>query len=383
VFCWSDNGTRLALAAALLMPLLLILGGCGDPPRPFQPSADAPVNELLVLADPAGIIVDDIADLPPAGQKKFMTAVVDELQRAEVPAYLGQGNAQSFRLKGQVLEFGTGANTDVQIYWLLVDASGKSLGNHQVRRQIDAKAWKAGDPGVLTQLARESSQGIAKLMPDYRVALAERPARPVKLDTNVNSIVPPSGTGVGRAPKPAQTAQAAPGGKPGQSSPQDKAPPPPQAAQGPASDGKAAAAKPADAMAVALRPIEGAPGDGAQALNRAMRQYLGRAGIPVVEENQNPAASIAGKVTLTDLGQQQEVRVDWSVFAPDGRRLGTISQANKIPAGRLNGPWGGIAGAVAENAVQGLSDLFDQIATAPPAPGPGRAPSTAQAPPPK
>ncbi len=364
-----------------------MLAGCGAPPRPFQPGANEPVNELLVLADPAGIVVDDIADLPQAGHKKFMTAMVDELQRAEVPAYLGQGNAQSFHLKGQVLEFGSGANTDVQIYWLLVDAGGQSLGNHQVRRQVEAKAWKSGDPGLLTQLARESSLGIAKLLPDRRVALAERPARPVRLDTNVNSIVPPSGTGIGRAPKPAQAAQASATAKPGQTSPQDKAAPPPQtpAADGKAAGAKPAGAKPAEVAAVALRPVEDAPGDGAQALNRAMRQYLSRAAIPVVEENQNPAAIIAGKVTLADAGQQQqEVRVDWFVFDPDGKRLGTISQANKIPAGRLNGPWGGIANAVAENAVQGVRDLFNQLAAAAALPqNPGKAASTAQAPPPK
>lgn len=337
-------------------------------------------NELLQLADPAGIVVDEIADLPAAGQKKFMAAVVEELQRAEVPAYQGQGNAQSFHLKGQVLEFGSGPSADVQIYWLLVDAGGQSLGNHQVRRQVDAKAWKSGDPKLLTQLARESSLGIAKLLPDRRVALAERPSRPVKLDTNVNSIVPPSGTGVGRAAKPAP-APASASGKPGQTAAQDKAPPPPQAAPKAATN-KPADAKPADAPAVALRPIEGAPGDGAQSLGRAMRQHLGRAAIPVVEENQNPIAIIVGKVAISDLGkQQQEVRVDWFVYAPDGRRLGTIGQANRIPAGRLDGAWGGVANAVAENAVQGLSDLFDQIAAPPQSPG--KAPSTAQAPPPK
>ena len=382
MFWWSEKGTKAALAAGLL----LALAACGDPPRPFQPSANAPVNELLVLADPAGIVVDDIADLPQAGQNKFMTTMVDELQRAEVPAYLGQCNAKSFHLKGQVLEFGAGGKLDVQIYWLLVDAAGQSLGNHQVRRQMDAKAWKAGDPGLLTQLARESSQGIAKLLPDRRVAAAERPARPVRLDTNVNSIVPPSGTGVGRAAKPAQGAATA---KPGESNPLAKAPPPPQttpqtaqqqAANAPANDGKAADSKAIEIKSVALRPIEGAPGDGAQSLDRAMRLHLSRASIPVVEESQKPSAVIAGRVALADAGQQQEVRVDWFVFAPDGARLGTIGQANRIPAGRLNGPWGGVANAVAENAVQGLGELFEQIAAAP---APGKPPSTAQVPQPK
>jgi hypothetical protein len=325
------------------------------------------VNELLRLADPAGIAVDEIADLPPQGRNKFMAALIDELAKAEVPAYLGQGNAKSFRLKGQVLEFPSGKGTDVQIYWLLVDAKGQSLGNHQVRRLVDAKAWLAGDPAAMTQLARDSSAGIAKLLPDAREQLALRKEPPVRLDANVNTVVPPMGTGLGRAP--AKGAQAAA---------QDKAKRP-QTAQAPTPAAAASVAGPGESLAVALRPIEGAPGDGGESLARAMRQFLGRAAIAVVEENRNPAAIVVGRVAVTDLAaQQQEVRIDWTVLAPDGRRLGTIGQANRIPAGRLDGPWGGIANAVAENAVQGLSDLFDQLSAASAAP-----PSTAQVPTPK
>jgi hypothetical protein len=369
--CWWSRRIAGCAAAALL----LALGACGDPPRPFMPAAGE-TNELLRLADPAGIAVDDIADLPAEGQKKFMATLIDELHKAEVPAYLGQGNAKSFRLKGQVLEFPSGKGIDVQIYWLLVDASGQSLGNHQVRRMVDAKAWQAGDPGAMTQLARESSAGIAKLLPDRREQMARRAQPPVKLDANVNTVVPPMGTGLGRAP-----------GKGPQTAATDKAKRP-QAAQapaaGPAPAAPASAAKPADAPAVALRPIEGAPGDGAESLARAMRQNLGRAAILVVEENQNPAAVILGRVAVSDVNaQQQEVRIDWTVLAPDGKRLGTIGQANRIPAGRLNGPWGGIANAVAENAVQGLSDLFDQLSAAPSAPPASAPPSTAQVPTPK
>jgi len=332
-------------------------------------------NELLRLADPAGIAVDEIADLPAQGQKKFMAALIDELAKAEVPAYLGQGNAKSFRLKGQVIEFPSGKGTDVQIYWLLVDANGQSLGNHQVRRLVDAKAWQTGDPAAMAQLARESSAGIAKLLPDARAQLAQRAQPPVKLDTNVNTVVPPMGTGLGRAPaKGPQTAA--------QDKTQDRTKRP-QAAQTPAAV-PASAARPADAPAVALRPIEGAPGDGAESLGRAMRQFLGRAAISVVEETQNPAAIILGRVAVSDVStQQQEVRIDWTVLAPDGKRLGTIGQANKIPAGRLNGPWGGIANAVAENAVQGLSDLFDRLSAAPAGPPASAPPSTAQVPTPK
>jgi hypothetical protein len=366
--CWWSRRIAGCAGAALA----LALSACGDPPRPFMPAAGE-TNELLRLADPAGIAVDEIADLPAQGQKKFMATLIEELHKAEVPAFLGQGNAKSFRLKGQVLEFPSGKGTDVQIYWLLVDAGGQTLGNHQVRRLVDSKAWQAGDPGAMAQLARDSSAGIARLLPDRREQTARRAQPPVKLDANVNTVVPPMGTGLGRAPgKGPQTAAAT-----------DKAKRP-QAAQPAAAAAPSPAAKPADAIAVALRPVEGAPGDGAESLARAMRQHLGRAAILVVEENQNPAAIIQGRVAVGDLGaQQQEVRIDWSVYAPDGKRLGTIGQANKIPAGRLNGPWGGIANAVAENAVQGLSDLFDQLSAAPAGPPASAPPSTAQVPTPK
>lgn len=347
---------RPALFAALAA--VLVLGGCGDPPRPFQPTAGKTDNELLVLSEPAGIVVDEVGDLPQAGQKRFVAALVDELHKAEVPATTGAGNPQSFRLKGQVLEFPSATGTDLQISWLLVDAQGQPQGNHAVRRSVDTEAWQAGDPKLLAQLARESSVGIVKLLPDNRPALAARIAPPPKPGVIANNIVPPLGTGLGQTPRQAAS----------------KPVPRPQAAQ--------AASAPAAIPAVALRAVEGAPGDGAQALNAAMRHFLARASIPVVEESQNPAAIIVCKVGLSDVGvQQQEVRVDWAVLAPDGKRLGTISQANRISAGRLNGAWGGIAIAVAENAVQGLGELFDHLV--PSGASPAKAPSQAQAPQPK
>ena len=335
-------------------------------PRPFLPSAADQANQLLVLSDPAGIVVDDVGDLPPAGQARFVVALVDELMRVDVPATAKQGNPLSLHLKGQVLEFPSAKGTELQIYWLLVDAQGRSLGNHAVRRNVDSKLWQAGDQKLLAQLARESSAGIVKLLPDNQPAQTARATPPSPRPGAVaNNVVPPMGTGLGQiarqnaakpAPRP-QTAQATPASTNADS----------------ASSG---------APAVALRPVEGAPGDGAEALNAALRHFLGRAGIQVVEENQNPIAIVAGKVSLSDLGvQQQEVRVDWTVLAPDGKRLGTVGQSNRIAAGRLNGAWGGIAFAVAENAVEGIGDLFEQLA--PSAASPAKAPSQAQVPPSK
>ena len=54
--------------------------------------------------------------------------------------------------------------------------------------------------------------------------------------------------------------------------------------------------------------------------------------------------------------------VDWSVIDPDGEEIGSINQANNIPAGALDGPWGDIAFAIATGATEGIVALLDRIA---------------------
>ena len=41
--------------------------------------------------------------------------------------------------------------------------------------------------------------------------------------------------------------------------------------------------------------------------------------------------------------------------------MGTVSQANQIPAGQLDRAWGDAAFAVAEGAAQGLTELLAQL----------------------
>ena len=61
----------------------------------------------------------------------------------------------------------------------------------------------------------------------------------------------------------------------------------------------------------------------------------------------------------------QSIAVDWSVIEPGGAEIGTISQANSIPAGALDGPWGDIAFAIASGAAEGILTLLDRLAATP------------------
>ena len=323
------------------------LAGCGEPPRPFAHDGDAQ-DPLLQVANPEGVAITELAEFPPAGEQQFLDAMVAQLHRAEIPASVGQGNVKSYRLAGQVIERSAEKGVEVLILWRMTNAAGQQLGSHLVRQVVDTKAWRGGDPALMTLLARQSSAGVLPMLPERNVAAAARGVAPERPASNV---VPPMGTRLAATPNRPQRPQVA---QVGPSAPAQNA-------------GSAAGKKPADEQPpVALRPIEGAPGDGAESLQKAMTHFLNLAGVPLVSEHESPFAIIAGKVMLSEPAQRmQTVRVEWTMYAPAGCRMGTVSQANQIPAGKFDAAWGDAAYAVAEGASQGLAELLEQLVAMP------------------
>jgi hypothetical protein len=75
--------------------------------------------------------------------------------------------------------------------------------------------------------------------------------------------------------------------------------------------------------------------------------------MPVLEEAADVIASLV----------QERVEILW-IVSRDGEELGRVSQANRVPAGSLDGPWGPVAPLVAGAALDGLLPIFDRIAKA-------------------
>jgi hypothetical protein len=124
---------------------------------------------------------------------------------------------------------------------------------------------------------------------------------------------------------------------------------------------------------VQLLPVTGAPGDGDPALTRQMRATLSGLG-PMVQDT--PAGAdfiVRGTVRVVPIGGGQErVEIQWSVANPSGDERGRVVQLNDIPAGTLNGYWGDVASAVAQEAAGGVRDvILRQSGRAPGAQGPG------------
>jgi len=112
---------------------------------------------------------------------------------------------------------------------------------------------------------------------------------------------------------------------------------------------------------IAVMPVDGAPGDGREALTRAIARSLTQAGHPVTEDFDAAALILAGSVyVVPDDAGQEAVTIEWSLMHPDGRRLGTISQMNTIPAGSLDGAWGPVAHAIANGGADGIVALVQE-----------------------
>jgi hypothetical protein len=114
--------------------------------------------------------------------------------------------------------------------------------------------------------------------------------------------------------------------------------------------------------AVSVLPVRGAPGKGNAELTAALREALSSAGWPVLRKAREDALTITGKVNLgPDQQGIQQVAIVWSVASPDGRALGVIKQANRVPAGSLDSSWGETASYAAQAAATGIFDLVKKL----------------------
>lgn len=118
------------------------------------------------------------------------------------------------------------------------------------------------------------------------------------------------------------------------------------------------------ALTLTVRPVDGAPGDGRFSLTRAMRLALAAHGLESAESLENADFIVLGSVYVSaaaDSSAHQSIAVDWTVLLPDGVRIGTVTQSNVLPKGALDGAWGAVARAVAENGAEGVIAMLERI----------------------
>ena len=116
-------------------------------------------------------------------------------------------------------------------------------------------------------------------------------------------------------------------------------------------------------LPVAIKTVRGAPDDGGIALARAMRHSLARIGVTVADAPESGSLTIQGWIrvardeTATD---SATITIAWDVLHPDGSRLGTVTQSNRVGEGQLTGTWGVLPRLVARAGAPGIAQLLDQ-----------------------
>lgn len=112
--------------------------------------------------------------------------------------------------------------------------------------------------------------------------------------------------------------------------------------------------------------VEGAPGDGATSLTRAMRFYLQQAKVKVVDKPSPDAMIVQGTVEMgAPRGGTQPIIITWRVLKPDGTEAGKVAQNNAVPTGSLDKAWGDVAFLVAEAATPGVTRIIKRVADLP------------------
>ena len=105
--------------------------------------------------------------------------------------------------------------------------------------------------------------------------------------------------------------------------------------------------------------VAGAPGDGEQAIAAALGKRLSVSGVKTASALDTTVYSVEGIVKMTAAkGGRQAVRVDWTVFGPDGTTLGGVSQTKLVRKGSLDRKWGPAADAAARAAATPIAKLI-------------------------
>jgi hypothetical protein len=112
-----------------------------------------------------------------------------------------------------------------------------------------------------------------------------------------------------------------------------------------------------------VRAVEGAPGDGATALKRALVFLLQRSGTRMTDDPASPdTVTVAGTVEARPGPPGQDhIRILWHVLKPDGGEAGVITQENDVPRVVVEGQWGDMAMAVADAAAADILRVAETV----------------------
>jgi hypothetical protein len=348
---WQDVGR--AWIVLVLLALAVALAGCAGSSQPFSKS-QAPTGKT-----PPPISITAMTGLPADKAEILFQSLAASAGKRDIAIVKGQFEG-NFLMAGEFQALPGAAGVTVAYRWSVTDAKGQvihTIEGSEPGRPAAGDPWEGVDPDLLRRIAAFTAENLSSRLAQLGYA------------TQAAGLPPPVGMLAEAGPDAEKdidletlygplTASLAPVADL----------PQPAADEVTKAPAVAAAEKPdpnrLEIRAVAVTRVTGAPGKGNRELLAAMRRTLGAAGWPVLEAPREDAITIRGEVALAPaVTRSQKVVLKWVIAMPDGRVLGTVDQANEVPAGSLDQGWGKTAELVAGAAAEGIFEVVRKAQT--------------------
>jgi hypothetical protein len=277
---------------------LLALAGACQP-LPHPFEDDRPPAAMLAVPDASNVAVGTLDGEPSAAATGLAAAITKELIKRDIPASQQTVSRVSYLLDGRIETQPTpDGKTVLIVFWRLRDAAGNIVLERHDHLVAPGHDWDNADSDSIAHLAALSADKLVLRLTDQTPR--EQPAG-------------------GGAPS---------GGR----------------------------------VRVAIRKVEGAPGDGNESLTTSLAAVLKHADVDLVASPADkPDLVVDAEITTEPLKpDKQHIKIVWHMSRLTGGEIGTVAQENDVPRGRLDGPWGDVAYSIAIAAGPGIMQLVDR-----------------------
>ena len=359
------NVARWVAAGLMAVPL----GGCETSSSIFGSNAGQAGTASVASVTPgkSKLAFAPIVGAPAAVADMLKGSIITAMQRQSVPVAASAAEAPDYTVRGYVVAAPDKAGTKLSYIWDVTDKTGQRAkritGEEILKGKKGKDPWAQVDQSVVDKIAAATSTQLVAWVPMTGGGSATPPAAPAAATTQSTlgalfGFGTPEATASTAAPvtpAPVQPASVSQKPKPGSLITGDVA----AGGQPLALPGAQASLAPQGAAQTSIPPVIGAPGDGSSALTQALQRSLANSGVALATAPGGANYTVQGRVAMGQpAGGKQTIKIEWQVFDPAGKKVGTVSQNNVIPQGSLDGTWGKTADAAAAAAAQGILKLL-------------------------
>lgn len=332
-----------AVRCSALGLLTLALAGCETASSIFGTAASGPA-QVASVPTKSKLAFGSIVGAPAQVSSMLTSSIVTAVAKQSIPVAQAPGEAADYTVLGYMAASPDKAGTKLTYIWDVKDKAGQRAhritGEELVPGKPGKDPWKVVDQAVVDRITANTSAQLAAWVPmSQPVLTSQAPA--------TTGTAAPAALG---SAQPAAEPAALTTPKAGNLVSGQVVNPAPQPQQ---------AALPPGQFAALVPAVVGAPGDGPTSLTQAIQKHLSSNGVPLTQQPGPGAYVVQGRV---EMGQpasgKQAIKIEWQVFDPAGKKVGTVSQNNSVPQGALDGPWGRTADAAAAAAAQGIIKLL-------------------------